>query len=350
MPIGYLLFTGALAAVIWSAVSRHRPRRSSPLRLSYLLGGLLLNWPLLVLVLLAASTGLAISQSGVASFGSWIGLAFAILAAIAVLILQRRARGIRPAVESALDEGLGSGWRDRVEAPAHRVQRMANIRYGPAGRANLLDLYRDRSDRSDRPVLIYLHPGAFRFGSKRLGAGHLMRRLASHGWVCINANYRLLGRGSSSDPVVDVKKVISWVRAHGGEYGADPDAVFLAGGSAGAHLASVAALTPGDTSVAGVVGLYGYYGAISVSAEAPPFFVVHGDQDTLVIVEDARRFVEQLRAVSSNPVVYAELPGTQHGFDLFRSRRLDTVIDGIEAFAAWVRRARSHPEARSVLT
>ena len=65
-----------------------------------------------------------------------------------------------------------------------------------------------------------------------------------------------------------------------------------------------------------------------------------------MIVEDARRFVEELRRTSSNPVVYAELPGAQHGFDLFRSRRLETVIDAIEAFAASVssaRRDRSAP-------
>jgi dipeptidyl aminopeptidase/acylaminoacyl peptidase len=64
---------------------------------------------------------------------------------------------------------------------------------------------------------------------------------------------------------------------------------------------------------------------------------VHGDQDTLVIVEDARHFVEQLSATSSNPVVYVELPGAQHGFDLFRSRRFETIIDAIEVFAAWAR-------------
>jgi acetyl esterase/lipase len=56
-----------------------------------------------------------------------------------------------------------------------------------------------------------------------------------------------------------------------------------------------------------------------------------------VIVDDARGFVEQLRATSSNPVVYCELPGAQHGFDLFRSRRFDTVIDAIEAFAGHIR-------------
>jgi hypothetical protein len=36
-------------------------------------------------------------------------------------------------------------------------------------------------------------------------------------------------------------------------------------------------------------------------------------------------------------VVYAELPGGQHTFDLFHSIRSETVIGGIEAFTTWVR-------------
>jgi hypothetical protein len=39
--------------------------------------------------------------------------------------------------------------------------------------------------------------------------------------------------------------------------------------------------------------------------------------------------------------VYAELPGAQHSFDLFHSIRFETLIDGIEAFAAWVRSTNS---------
>ena len=116
------------------------------------------------------------------------------------------------------------------------------------------------------------------------------------------------------------------------------------------RLASLVAFTPNDpllqpgfeeaeTSVAGAVALYGYYGATASNAttDAPPCLVVHGDQDTLVVVDDARRFVEQLRATSSSPVVYAEVPGAQHGFDFFRSRRFDSVVDAIEAFAAHIR-------------
>jgi hypothetical protein len=53
-------------------------------------------------------------------------------------------------------------------------------------------------------------------------------------------------------------------------------------------------------------------------------------------VEIARGFVEEFRDVSSNPVLYGELPWGQHAFDLFHSIRFETVVDGIEAFAAWV--------------
>ena len=158
-----------------------------------------------------------------------------------------------------------------------------------------------------------------------------------------------------------MKKVLAWVREHGPEYGADPNVVFVAGSSAGGHLASMAALTandaslqPGfedvDTSVTAVVSLYGYYGPVGPERSspmaydgqgAPPFFVAHPDRDTFVIVEDARRFVESLRKGSANPVVYAELPGAQHGFDFFYSIRFEAVIDGIEAFADGVLRPTS---------
>ncbi len=385
MPIGYLVSAGIMAAVVVSAVARHRPGHSSPFRLSFLFG-LLLNWPVALSVALVTSTVFTVAQSGVGSPVFWIGLGLTALALSGLVVLRRRALGTGPALERAFGEGLGTAWRDGVEAELaarlrrrpslarilfapisfrrRGVVRVANLRYGPARRGNLLDVYCHRSHRSGRPTLIYLHAGAFRFGSKHFGARHLLYRLASHGWVCVSANYRLLQAAKFPDPLIDVKRVIAWVREQGHQYGADPTAVFLAGSSAGAHLASMTALTPNqagfqpgfedtDTSVAGAVSLYGYYGPVAsgesssplahVTTTAPPWLIVHGDQDTLVIVEDARRFAEQLRATSSNPTVYAELPGAQHGFDLFRSRRFETVVDAIEAFAAWVLSARQGP-------
>jgi acetyl esterase/lipase len=52
-------------------------------------------------------------------------------------------------------------------------------------------------------------------------------------------------------------------------------------------------------------------------------------------VEVARDFAARLGNLSTNPVVYAELPGAQHAFDLFGSLRFEMVVDTIQAFAAW---------------
>jgi acetyl esterase/lipase len=137
----------------------------------------------------------------------------------------------------------------------------------------------------------------------------------------------------------------------------------------------MAALTPNDhrfqpgferadTSVAAAVCLYGYYGPVDRDRQplpsspldylhegAPPFLIAHGDQDTYVPVEQARGLTTRLRDISESPVVYAELPGAQHSFDLFHSIRFETLINGIEAFAAWVRSSPSltvNPHATSV--
>ena len=103
-----------------------------------------------------------------------------------------------------------------------------------------------------------------------------------------------------------------------------------------------------DTSITAGIGLYGYYGPLTdeegppstplaYDGDAPPFFVFHGDHDTYTAPEGARALVDHLRDGSSSPILYAELPGAQHSFDLFHSVRFETVIDGIEAFAAWIR-------------
>lgn len=123
--------------------------------------------------------------------------------------------------------------------------------------------------------------------------------------------------------------------------------------------AAATALTPGepgfqpgfetaDTSVAGAVGLYGDYGprerdlglrsslAGWVGPAAPPVLLLHGDRDTIVPVESARGLARALGALARGPVVLAELPGGQHGFDLFRSPRCAAAVDAVEVFATHV--------------
>ena len=70
--------------------------------------------------------------------------------------------------------------------------------------------------------------------------------------------------------------------------------------------------------------------------DAPPFFVLHGTHDTLVPVEEARQFCDAFRRVARAPLVYAELPGAQHAFEIFPSLRSTFVVHGVERFLAWV--------------
>jgi acetyl esterase/lipase len=381
VPIGYLIAVTFVSLCTLFALAAPRPRRSSPRNPSYWFAYLVNELPFVAFYWLLASTLLAVGQGDVDTPGGWAVFGLAVLTTVGLAVVARRGLRARAVVDQALSEGLGAGWRSAIDAglaarlrgrlPFVRilfgpffvrrrdVERIANLSYGDAGSSNLLDVYRHRSRPSGGPVLIHLHGGAFRRGRKNREARPLLYRLASQGWVCISANYRLSPAATFPDFLIDVKKVIAWAREHGPEYGADPAVVFAAGSSAGGHLATLAALTPNDpvfqpgfegadTSVTAAISLYGYYGALGdgqvpsspvayVRTDAPPFFVAHGDRDTLVLVEDARLFVERLRSTSSKPVVYAELPGGHHTFDLFHSLRFEAVVDGIEAFAAWVR-------------
>lgn len=260
----------------------------------------------------------------------------------------------------------------------------SNISYGEYGSANHLDIWRrpDLDPTGKAPVLFQIPGGGWTTGNKRGQAHPLMSHLAELGWICVAINYRHSPRNTWPDHIVDVKRALAWVKAHITEYGGDPDFIAITGGSAGGHLSSLAALTPNDpqfqpgfedadTRVQAAVPFYGVYdftrfedamhpmmpGLLArwvikqrpstnlqtyitaspvnhVSADAPPFFVLHGRNDSLVPVEQARDFVDKLRHVSKQPVVYAELPFTQHAFDIFGSARAAHTAIAVEQFLA----------------
>ncbi|WP_336211758.1 alpha/beta hydrolase [Nonomuraea sp. LPB2021202275-12-8] len=360
LPYGYLFTVAVIAICCLFALAA--PARPRPLAmLGFRLGVALNELPFVASAWLLAATVLALVlgdlTSPVVAGGAAVTMAGLVLVAWRghlALPAVRRAMGPVP-VTRRLPYGriLLSPFLRRHRA----VERIPDIRYGPAGKRNLLDLYRHRSRPTAAPVLIHLHGGGYSGGRKNSQALPLLYRLAGQGWVCISANYRLRPQASFEDHLVDAKRAVAWVREHGRLYGADPDRIFLAGSSAGAHLSAMAALTPSDpafqpgfeqvdTSVAGVIGLGGYYGPYStdpqtsplahVRPDAPPFFLAHGDRDTVAPVEGARLFAERLRDLSAQPVVYAELPGGQHAFDLFHSLRFEAVINAVEAFTARV--------------
>ena len=78
-----------------------------------------------------------------------------------------------------------------------------------------------------------------------------------------------------------------------------------------------------------------------VHRNAPPFLVIHGSKDSVIPVEQARSFVERLRAVSHSIVGYLELPGAGHGFDLIDGERAGVMAHATALFLNQVYRTKT---------
>ncbi len=284
----------------------------------------------------------------------------------------------------------------RMKRPGVRVIR--DVEYGPSlpgdkGGRNRLDVVLPDADGERRPILVQIHGGAWIIGDKKEQGWPLMTHLASRGWVCFAINYRLSPQATFPDHIVDVKRAIAWIREHAAEYGADPDFLCVTGGSAGGHLAGLTALSANDprfqsgfedadTSVAAAVPFYGVYDWLDragdrgeqsmqplltervlkctpeanpelweagspishVSADAPPLLVIQGSADSLVFVEEGRTFVRALEEKSQQPVLYLEMKGGQHAFDIFHSVRSAYAV---RAATGFLEKVRAESEART---
>lgn len=283
-------------------------------------------------------------------------------------------------------------WRLAIAVPFRwrAIRRIRNIDYwGDGIGRHRLDILQPRGGPSrPGPVLIYIHGGAWVIGDKRQQGIPMMHELIQRGWVCVAINYRLSPKAVWPDHIVDCKRAVAWVRAHIAEYGGDPSFIAVSGGSAGGQLSALVALTPdesdwqpgfedADTSVDACIPYYGVYdmtgdpegsGAYGpgllelleekvmkvpmeqhpglfeqaspthrVTRAAPPMFVFHGANDTLVPVEVARQFVQRLREASGSPVGYVELPRTQHAFDVLASIRCRHTTIGAVRFLEGMR-------------
>ncbi len=272
------------------------------------------------------------------------------------------------------------------------------VHYGDSP-AQVLDVWRRKDlPAHPAPVLIYVPGGAWVHGG-RVGQGSaLMSRLAEQGWVCLAIDYRVAPHHRWPRHMVDVKTAIAWARANVDKFGGDRDFIAVAGCSAGGHLSALAGLTPddpqyraklpegADSSVDAVVGIYGRYDwedrstpervrfvdflervvvkrtidrhpevfrdaspIARVHRNAPPFLVIHGSKDSIIPVEQARSFVERLRATSHSMVGYVELPGAGHGFDLIDGERAGVAAHATSLFLNQVYRTRTRIGAKEVI-
>ena len=234
-----------------------------------------------------------------------------------------------------------------------------------------LDIY-SQPGLSGAPTLVYVHPGSWMRGRPGRQARSLFYRLAGRGWVILDIRYPLSPAATFPDHIIGVNRAVAWAKSEGVAYGVDPDRVAISGGSSGAHLASLAALTwdepglqPGfeeaDTSVIACVPFYGIYDLLvrnptrydwpfiardvmkarsedrpdlyrlgspldQVRPDASPFLVVHGEFDSIVLPSESRHFVEALREAGGT-ADYHEVHGAQHGFDAVASLRTRAVAN-----------------------
>lgn len=371
--------------------------------------GFAAGWPTTELApQLLTLTALDTAQAVVRGKASKSSLVFAGISAAALGYLIKNARGSGELAERSLLESLGTDYLDAIpnrpedadlKVPIRDLARpftmmkpgvevIRDINYRAGGSRARLDIYRPEGvDLTDAPVLVQVHGGGWSIGDKSQQGLLLMNRMAARGWVCVAINYRLAPKHPFPAQIIDVKKAIAWTRENIASYGGDPSYLVITGGSAGGHLAALAAVTPdvkeyqpdfedADTRVAACVPFYGIYDMggvtgdkaavqmrdlflgprifqldprtdpeafelaspiVHVGPDSPDFFVLHGEHDGLVSVRQARAFVEKLRELSPGVTTYLELPVTQHAFEVFSSIRSQAVIRSVERWLEWHR-------------
>jgi acetyl esterase/lipase len=234
------------------------------------------------------------------------------------------------------------------------------------------------SDQGDtpRPAIVFIHGGGWRNGDKRK-SNFLDPALeyAAKGYVTITVNYRLTSHAPFPACIEDVKNAVRWLRAHSDEYNVDPDRIGAHGNSAGAHLVSMLGLAKEDAGLEGdgphqdqssliqavcpaatptdfldwkndqpIVP--GYLGKSDddfnklarncsplthVSADAPPFLLVHGDADSTVPVEQSDRLEKALKDAGATDITYLRFKGAGHG--VFQQHQKETHPAMEEFFA-----------------
>lgn len=288
-------------------------------------------------------------------------------------MLRLRLRTLAPLVALAL--ALVTGACDGVD-----ITSATGVAYDPRhGGAGLLDVYTPVGAH-DRPAVLIVHGGSWN-SRGRGDHGQTAQRLAHSGYVAATIEYRLVPDGVFPAAAEDCFCALAFLRAHAQEYGLDPQRVALMGYSAGGQLVSLlgvhaedpelqdpgcpAGLTFAPAAVidgAGPADLRDMAGAAAVdafvgvdlaehpevwaaaspidwvSADDPPFLIVHAERDLVVEVSQSRRFRDRLRERGVDARLL-ELPGGGHilneGTDLAHEI-LEVSLETPEAWLAIV--------------
>ena len=239
----------------------------------------------------------------------------------------------------------------------HNFTVVPNITYLTASNyESKLDLYVTRTPERPLPTLIYIHGGGWVGETKELRNLEVLPYLEI-GMNVVNVDYRLAKVAQAPAAVEDARCALRWVISNAKQYGIDPARLVLAGGSAGAHLALLAAMLPpaagfdrlcpgpDNLKVAAVVSWYGVTDLVEmmdvpslpaattwlgnnpdreqlakrispltyVRAGLPPMFLLHSVTDPVVPYSQSVRLHEALNKVGvANELL--TIPGGRHGY------------------------------------
>jgi acetyl esterase/lipase len=253
---------------------------------------------------------------------------------------------------AALLAGIPSAQGEQAKdaEPKHEVKVAADLKYyegeGADAKRHLLDLYLPLTAR-DFPLVMWIFGGAWAMGDKDQGAP-FARALAARGIGVAAVGYRLSPAVQHPAHIEDVARAFAWLHRNVALHGGNPKKLFVAGISAGGHLAALLALDPKylkaqgldpDRDVAGafpVSGVYRLAGEVEwaprmytrafgddpavrkdaeplshVHAGAPPFYIVHAERDVRPLRAQAEELKKQLENAGGKAFL-EEVPGVGH--------------------------------------
>lgn len=153
------------------------------------------------------------------------------------------------------------------------MRRLTDLVYARLGpRALTLDLYLPEDVPPPHPLLVWIHGGAWRMGSKE---NPRALPLVQHGYAVASLEYRLSQEARFPAQLHDCKAAVRWLRTRAEQFGLDPTRFGAWGGSAGAHLAALLGVT------AGVADLEGDFGPDKASSAVQAVCDWYGPSDFL---------------------------------------------------------------------
>lgn len=219
-----------------------------------------------------------------------------------------------------------------------------NLEYVKGGHErNKLDLYLPEKADAPLPVLVWIHGGAWKAGSKDRCP---LVSMTAKGYAVASINYRYLEHGDFPAQIEDCKAAIRWLRANAKKYNFDSEHIGVMGASAGGHLASLLGVASDakdlegqggnaeqSSKVQAVVSLFGPLGIPSrnrakgqvlpyVTKDDAPFMLVHGDADKTVPFSQSEKLDEALKKAGVE-VTFVPIKGAGHGGAQFQSAEMN---------------------------